>query len=66
MNIELRCLRFEHPGRNLSERSVWEDDRGNRLTAKGYASPERHHRPEMRMKAVVDLNFIVLLIVGTM
>jgi hypothetical protein len=65
MNIELRCRGLDHPRRNPSERAVCKDNSGDRLTAMGYAPPKRDRRPVMRMEAVVDLNFIVL-IVGTM
>ena len=66
MKIELRCCRFDHPGRHISERAVWRDDGGNLLTAIGYAPPQSDHHPVMRVKAVVDLDFIVQLIVGIM
>jgi hypothetical protein len=65
MNVELRCRRLDHPVRNPSEPAVCEDDGGDRRTAMGYASSQRDCRPVMRMEAVMDLNFIVL-IVGTM
>jgi hypothetical protein len=65
MHIELYCRRLDHPCWNLFERSVWEDDGSECLTATGYAPPDSNHRSVMRMEAIVDLNFIVL-IVGTM
>jgi len=66
MQIELRGLRLDHPGRYLSKRTVWKDDGGDLLTAIGYAPSESDHRPVIWVKAVVDRDLMVLLMVGIM
>jgi hypothetical protein len=65
MNVEPRCKRINHPTRNCPERVVWVDDCGNRFTAINQAAKHLDSGPGIRMKAVVDLGFFVL-IMGTM
>jgi hypothetical protein len=65
MNVEPRCKRIDHPSRNCPERAVWGDDCGNGFTAINQAAKHMDNGPEIRMKAVVDLDVFVL-IMGTM
>lgn len=66
VKIEKRCLRLDHPTRYLSQRTVWIDNGGEFFTAICEAPKKRNYRPIIRVKAVVNRDFLVLLLVGIM
>ncbi len=66
MEIEPCGTRLSHPGRNLSQSAVWQDDGAELFSVICYALAQRDYRPVVRMKSIVDGDFFVLLFVGMM
>ena len=66
MEIEPRGTWLGHPGRNLSQSAVWQDDGAELFSLICYALAQRDYRSVVRMKSVVDGDFFVLLFVGMM
>ncbi len=65
-SIRVSAEGLSHPGRNLSQSAVWQDDGAELFSLICYALTQRHHRSVVRMKSVVDGDFFVLLFVGMM
>ena len=62
MNIELRCLWLDHPGRDRAQFAVRANDRDDLLTAAGYvALPESDDLPVIRVVSVADRDLFTLL-----
>jgi hypothetical protein len=66
MKIELRGLRLNHPRRYFSQGTVRIDDGDELLAVIAYPPAQSDYRPVIRVKAVVDRDFLVLLLVGIM
>ena len=62
MNIELRCLWFDHPGRDRAQFAVRTNDRDDLLTAAGYvALPDGDDLPVIRVVSVSNRDLFTLL-----